>query len=101
MASKIIFAPTNADEITDLARSMTPPGFELVVVEVGTPKFYDQAADAEYYLGLSVPIEILASVVLVKNYAKTGRSEYHVSATAVDGRRAPAAVDCPVARRAQ
>src|SRR3989454_297848 len=53
MASKIIFAPTNADEIVDLARSMTPPGFELVVVEVGTPKFYDQAADAEYYLGLS------------------------------------------------
>jgi len=53
MASKIIFAPTNADEITDLARSMTPPGFELVVVEVGTPKFYDVAADAEYYLGLS------------------------------------------------
>src|SRR2546423_11738816 len=53
MASKIIFAPTNADEITDLARSMTPPGFELVVVEVGTPKFYDVAAAAEYYLGLS------------------------------------------------
>jgi phosphoglycerate dehydrogenase-like enzyme len=53
MASKIIFAPTNADEIVDLARSMTPPGFELEVVEVGTPKFYDVAADAEYYLGLS------------------------------------------------
>ena len=53
MASKILFAPTNADEIVDLARSMTPPGFELVVTEVGTPKFYDQAADAEYYLGLS------------------------------------------------
>jgi phosphoglycerate dehydrogenase-like enzyme len=53
MATKILFAPTQADEILDLARSMTPPGFELVVADVGTPKFYDAAADAEYYLGLS------------------------------------------------
>jgi len=53
MATKILFAPTQAEEILDLARSMTPPGFDLVLVEPGTPKFYDQAGDAEYYLGLA------------------------------------------------
>src|SRR5206468_3428406 len=35
------------------ARSLTPPGFELVVADVGTAEFYQAAADAEYYLGLA------------------------------------------------
>jgi phosphoglycerate dehydrogenase-like enzyme len=34
-------------------QSMTPPGYELVVTDVGTPEFYQAAADAEYYLGLA------------------------------------------------
>jgi phosphoglycerate dehydrogenase-like enzyme len=37
----------------ELARALTPPGFELVVADVGTPGFYEAAAAAEYYLGLA------------------------------------------------
>jgi phosphoglycerate dehydrogenase-like enzyme len=32
---------------------MTPPGYELVVADVGSPKFYDVAPEVEYFLGLS------------------------------------------------
>jgi len=32
---------------------MTPPGYELVVADVGTPKFYDVAPEIEYFMGLS------------------------------------------------
>jgi phosphoglycerate dehydrogenase-like enzyme len=53
MATKILFAPPQPEVILDLARSMTPPGFELVVTDVGTPEFYQAAAEAEYYLGLA------------------------------------------------
>jgi phosphoglycerate dehydrogenase-like enzyme len=52
MAARILFAPSQPQAILDVARSLTPPGFELVVAEVGTPAFYEAAADAEYYLGL-------------------------------------------------
>jgi len=51
--TKILFAPPQPEEILDIARSLTPPGFELMVVDSGTPEFYDAAADAEYYLGLA------------------------------------------------
>src|SRR5713226_7975473 len=53
MATKILFSPKQPDVILDIARSLTPPGFELVVVDPGTPAFYEAAADAEYYLGLA------------------------------------------------
>ena len=53
MATKILFAPNQPDAILDMARSLTPPGFELVVADVGTPKFYDVAPEIEYFLGLS------------------------------------------------
>ena len=53
MATKILFAPRQPDVVLDLARSLTPPGFELVVVDPGTPAFYEAAVDAEYYLGLA------------------------------------------------
>jgi len=53
MATKILFSPTQPDAVVDIARAMTPPGFELVVVDPGTPEFYAAAADAEYYLGLA------------------------------------------------
>jgi phosphoglycerate dehydrogenase-like enzyme len=52
MAARILFAPSQPQAILDVARSLTPPGFELVVADVGTPAFYEAAADAEYYLGL-------------------------------------------------
>lgn len=50
---KILFAPRQPEPILDMARALTPPGFELVVVDSGTPEFYEAAADAEYYLGLA------------------------------------------------
>ncbi len=53
MATKILFAPRQSPEVLDIARSLTPPGFELVIVDPGTPEFYQAAADAEYYLGLA------------------------------------------------
>jgi hypothetical protein len=45
MAVKILVAPRQDDSILDIARSLTPPGFELVVADVGTPQFYE----VEYY----------------------------------------------------
>jgi phosphoglycerate dehydrogenase-like enzyme len=51
--TRILFAPRQPDVVLDIARSLTPPGFELVVVDPGTPEFYQAAADAEYYLGLA------------------------------------------------
>ena len=53
MATKILFSPKQPDVIVDLARQMTPAGFELVVVDPGSPEFYKEAIDAEYYLGLA------------------------------------------------
>ena len=53
MATKILFSPSQPEAILDIARSMTPPGYELVVADVGSPKFYDVAPEAEYFLGLS------------------------------------------------
>ncbi len=51
--TKILFAPKQSDVILDIARSLTPAGFELVVVDPGTPEFYKAAADAEFYMGLA------------------------------------------------
>jgi phosphoglycerate dehydrogenase-like enzyme len=51
--SKILFAPTQDGGVTDIATSLTPPGFELVAADFGTPAFYAAAADAEYFLGLA------------------------------------------------
>ena len=53
MATKILFCPKQPDAILDIARSLTPPGFELVIADPGTPAFYEAAVDAEYYLGLA------------------------------------------------
>ena len=53
MATKILFAPPQPAPVLDIARSIMPPGYELVVADLGTPEFYAAAADAEYYLGLA------------------------------------------------
>ena len=45
MATKIVFIPKQPDAILDIAKSLTPPGFELVVVDQDTPEFYDLARD--------------------------------------------------------
>jgi phosphoglycerate dehydrogenase-like enzyme len=51
--TKILFSPRQPEAILDIARSLTPAGYELVVVDAGTPEFYQAAADAEYYMGLA------------------------------------------------
>src|SRR5262245_35317153 len=53
MATKILSAPRPSQAVLDIARSLTPPGFELVIADPGTPEFYQAAADAEYFLGLA------------------------------------------------
>ena len=51
--TKILLAPKQDDVITEIARSLTPPGFELVTADFDTPEFINAAADAEYFLGLA------------------------------------------------
>jgi phosphoglycerate dehydrogenase-like enzyme len=51
--AKILFAPKQDRGVTDIARALTPPGFELVAADFGTPEFYAAAAEAEYFLGLA------------------------------------------------
>src|SRR5215510_7628627 len=53
MAKKILFAPKQPPVIVEMAKTMTPAGYELVVADIGTPEFYQAAGDAEYYLGLA------------------------------------------------
>jgi phosphoglycerate dehydrogenase-like enzyme len=50
---KILFAPKQPAPVLDIARALVPPGYELVVADVGTPEFTEAAADAEFYLGLA------------------------------------------------
>src|SRR3989442_8572816 len=56
MATKIVFIPKQPDAILDIAKLLTPPGFELVVGDQDTPAFYDAVKDAEYVMGLGRPI---------------------------------------------
>src|SRR5947209_4828084 len=56
MATKIVFIPKQPDAILDIAKALTPPGFELVVVDQDTPAFYEAVKDAEYVMGLGRPI---------------------------------------------
>jgi phosphoglycerate dehydrogenase-like enzyme len=51
--TRVLFAPRQPEEILEMARSLTPAGYELVVADFGTPEFVQAAADAEYYLGLA------------------------------------------------
>jgi phosphoglycerate dehydrogenase-like enzyme len=53
MAKKILFAPKQPPVIVEMAKSMTPAGYELVMADPGTPEFIQAAGDAEYYLGLA------------------------------------------------
>ena len=51
--TKILFAPKQDAAVTDMARALTPPGFELIMADFGTPEFVNAAAEAEYFLGLA------------------------------------------------
>src|SRR5437867_5779343 len=53
MATKVLFAPKQSEAVMEIARSLTPAGFELGVPDIGTPEFYEAAPTAEFYLGLA------------------------------------------------
>jgi phosphoglycerate dehydrogenase-like enzyme len=53
VTAKILLAPRQDEGVTDIARALTPAGFELVAADFGTPEFYAAAGDAEYFLGLA------------------------------------------------
>ena len=53
MATKVLFAPKQSEAVMEIARRLTPAGFELVVADIGTPEFYEAAPTAEFYLGLA------------------------------------------------
>src|SRR5215467_6246238 len=53
MATRILFAPKQAEAVMEIARRLTPPGFELVVADIGSPEFYEAAPTVEFYLGLA------------------------------------------------
>jgi phosphoglycerate dehydrogenase-like enzyme len=49
--SKIVFSPKLPPALLDVARGLVPAGFEMVVVDAGTPEFTAALPDAEYYVG--------------------------------------------------
>jgi len=51
VASKIVFSPKFPPAMLDLARALVPAGFEMTVVDAGTPEFTAALPDAEYYVG--------------------------------------------------
>src|SRR5438445_11629946 len=55
MATKIVMIPKQPDAILNMAKSLTPPGFELVPVDQDSPELYDAIKDAEYVMGLGRP----------------------------------------------
>ena len=44
VATKILLGPKLPESILDIARSLTPAGFELAVADQGTPEFYEAGA---------------------------------------------------------
>jgi phosphoglycerate dehydrogenase-like enzyme len=51
VATKIIVSPKFPPAMLDVARSLVPAGFEMVVVDAGTPEFIAALPDASYYVG--------------------------------------------------
>ena len=57
MAIKILFAPNHPKPILDLALALKPPQFDLMIHDHGTPGYYQAAAEADYYLGMTRNID--------------------------------------------
>ena len=55
MPTKIVVSPRFPPAMLDIARSFVPAGFELVVVDAGTPEFAAALPDAAYYVGFPRP----------------------------------------------
>jgi phosphoglycerate dehydrogenase-like enzyme len=53
MSTKVLLAPKQPDVILDIARSLTPAGYELMVASPGTPEFVEACGKAEYFLGFA------------------------------------------------
>jgi phosphoglycerate dehydrogenase-like enzyme len=51
VASKIVFSPKFPAAMLDVAKSLVPAGFEMVVADAGTPEFAAALPDAKYYVG--------------------------------------------------
>jgi phosphoglycerate dehydrogenase-like enzyme len=53
VATKIVFSPRLPAPIMEIGRAMTPPGYELHIVEQGTPEFTLAMKDAEFFVGFA------------------------------------------------
>jgi phosphoglycerate dehydrogenase-like enzyme len=51
--TKILLTPRQPDVILDIARELTPAGFELMIANPGTPEFIQASGEAEYFLGFA------------------------------------------------
>jgi len=99
MATRILFAPKQPDAVMEIARRLTPPGFELVVADIGSPEFYEAAPTVEFYLGLARQMggEFFRSASKLKlmqtRHASTSwrGARWGSSASATSARRSPAA----------
>lgn len=57
MAVKILFAPNHPKDIMDVALSLKPPEFELMIHDNGTDGYYRDAAQADFYMGMTRNID--------------------------------------------
>ncbi len=53
MTTKIVFSPRLPSAILDIARAMVPAGYELHVVDQGTPEFLPTMQEAAYFIGFA------------------------------------------------
>lgn len=50
---KIVFSPRLPAAIAEVAHAMLPAGYELAIVDQGTPEFLPALADAEFFMGFA------------------------------------------------
>src|SRR5258705_8494345 len=55
VATKIVVSPKFPAAMLEIARSFVPAGYEMVVVDAGTPEFTAALPDAAYYVGFPRP----------------------------------------------
>jgi len=55
VATKILVSPKFPAAMLEIARSFVPAGYEMVVVDAGTPEFTAALPDAAYYVGFPRP----------------------------------------------
>ncbi len=53
MAIKIVLSPKLPVPLVETARAIMPPGYEIQVIDQGTPEFFDAVEDAEYFVGFA------------------------------------------------